>query len=125
MPIFLPFPLTRERILDDPRNREAMRWSEDGRSVVIALESKFPAYLLARLSTKSYHSLVRKLYYYGFHKVGGAYRHDLFIRGQPSSIQPARRMSHSPSLPSPLRHSTSRHGPRHKVIKRRRTRESV
>ena len=102
-----------------------MRWSEDGRSVLIALESKFPPHLLTRLSTKSYHSLVRRLYYYGFRKARGAYHHDLFIRGQPSSIRPIRQMSHSPSLPSPLRNSTSQHGPRYKVIKRKRTRESV
>lgn len=102
-----------------------MRWSEDGRSILIALESKFPVHLLTCLSTKSYQSFVRRLYYYGFHKFGGAYRHESFIRGQPSSIRPTREMSHSPSLPSSLRNSTSQHGPRYKVIKRKRTRESV
>ena len=102
-----------------------MRWSEDGRSVIIATESIFPAHLLSRLSTKSYASLIRRLYYYGFHKVGGAYRHDLFIRGQPSSIQPIRRMSYSASPPSSRQNGSSQRGPRYKVIKRKRARESV
>ncbi|KAJ5344062.1 uncharacterized protein N7506_003886 [Penicillium brevicompactum] len=43
---FIPLSLTRKRILDDPKNEEAMRWSEDGRSIFIALESKFPVHLL-------------------------------------------------------------------------------
>ncbi|KAJ5155701.1 hypothetical protein N7492_008504 [Penicillium capsulatum] len=106
-----------KRILDDARNKEAMRWSEDGRSFFLGLESKFPAHLHAELSTKSYQSLVRKLYYYGFHKTGGAYHHELFIRGQASSIKPARQMSHSPS-PQQRR-------PRYKVIPRKRGRESI
>ena len=101
-----------------------MRWSEDGRSVLIATESEFPAHLLSRLSTKGYASLIRRLYYYGFHKVGGVYRHDLFIRGQPSSIQPNRRMSYSAS-PSFRHYGNSQRGPRYKVIKRKRARESV
>ncbi|OGE49401.1 hypothetical protein PENARI_c021G00989 [Penicillium arizonense] len=112
-------------VLDDPKNGEALRWSEDGQSVSIAPESTFPAHLLPRLNTKSYQSLVRRLYYYGFHKVGGAYHHGSFLRGQPSSIRPARETSGSPSLPSSLRNSTSQRGPRYKVIKRNRTRESV
>jgi hypothetical protein len=117
--------LIRESVLDDPKNGEALRWSEDGQSVSIAPESTFPAHLLPRLNTKSYQSLVRRLYYYGFHKVGGAYHHGSFLRGQPSSIRPARETSSSPSLPSSLRNSTSQRGPRYKVIKRNRTRESV
>ncbi|CEJ62731.1 hypothetical protein PMG11_11222 [Penicillium brasilianum] len=112
-------------ILDDPRNTETLRWSEDERSIILAQANKFPAHLLAKLSTKSYHSLVRRLYYYGFRKIGGAYRHDLFIRGQPSSILPARQMSQSPSLPSPMHNSIPRSGPRYKVIKKRRARQSV
>lgn len=102
-----------------------MRWSEDGRSVLIATEGKFPAHLLSRLSTKSYASLIRRLYYYGFHKVGGVYRHDLFICGQPSSIQPNRRMSHGASPPSFRHNGSSQRGPRYKVIKRKRARDSV
>ena len=46
--------------------------------------------LLEKLSTKSYDSLIRRLYYYGFYKTGGAYHHDDFIRGQRSSIVPIR-----------------------------------
>ncbi|KAJ5300092.1 hypothetical protein N7508_007335 [Penicillium antarcticum] len=111
-------------ILDDRNNSEVMRWSEDGKSVLIAQESKFPAHILAKMSTKSYQSLIRRLYYFGFHKTGGAYHHDFFIRGQPSSIRPIREMSYSPSLPSPLHKSTSQVGPRYKVIKRKRTRDS-
>jgi hypothetical protein len=102
-----------------------MRWSEDGRSVLVALESKIPPHLLTKLSAKSYHSLVRRLYYYGFRKVRGAYHHDLFVRGQPSPIRPAREMSLSPSIPSPLPDSTSQRGPPYKIIKRKRARESV
>jgi hypothetical protein len=101
-----------------------MRWSEDGRSVLIAQETKFPPHLLTNLSTKSYHSLVRRLYYYGFRKIRGAYCHDLFVRGQPSAIQPVGRMSQSPSVPSPLRNNSSQRGPRYKIIKRKRTKES-
>jgi hypothetical protein len=122
--VFLDFSLTRKRILDDPGNIEAIHWSEDGRSIILGLENKFPAHLLEKLSTQSYHSLVRKLYYYGFHKKGGVYRHDLFVRGQPSSILPARQMSVSPSRPSPVRNSTSRRGPRYKIIKRKSARQS-
>jgi hypothetical protein len=121
----LPCRLTCESVLDDPKNGEVMRWSEDGQSVSIAPESTFPAHLLPILNTKSYQSLVRRLYYYGFHKVGGAYHHDSFLRGQPSSIRPTRETSGSPSLPSPLRNSTSQRGPRYKVIKRKRGRERV
>ncbi|OQE62928.1 hypothetical protein PENNAL_c0255G12030 [Penicillium nalgiovense] len=110
--------------LDDPKNEEVMRWSEDGRSVFIAPESKFPAHRLAKLSTKSYRSFVRRLYYHGFHKIEGAYYHDSFTRGQPSSIRPTLEMSHSPSLPSPIRENNSQRGPRYKIIKRKRTRES-
>jgi hypothetical protein len=40
------FRLTCESILDDPKNDEVMRWSEDGQSVYTAPESKFSAYLL-------------------------------------------------------------------------------
>lgn len=122
--ILLNYPLTRERFLDDPKNEEVMRWSEDGRSVFIAPESKFPAHRLAKLSTKSYRSFVRRLYYHGFHKIEGAYYHDSFTRGQPSSIRPTLEMSHSPSLPSPIRENNSQRGPRYKIIKRKRTRES-
>ncbi|CAG7949988.1 unnamed protein product [Penicillium salamii] len=111
--------------LDDPNNWEVMRWSEDGKSVLIAQESKFPAHILAKMTTKSYQSFIRRLYYYGFHKTRGAYHHSSFIRGQPSSIRPSREMSYSPSLPSPLHRSTSQGGPRYKVIKRRRTRDNV
>ncbi|CAG7935625.1 unnamed protein product [Penicillium salamii] len=112
-------------ILDDPINEEVMRWSENGQSVLVAPESKFPAHMLSRMSSKSYQSLVRRLYYFGFRKVGGAFHHESFSRGQPSSIRPTREMSHSPSLPSPLSNSTSQRGPRYKIIKRRRTREIV
>lgn len=102
-----------------------MRWSEDGRSFLIATESKFPARLLSQLSTKSYASLIRRLYYYGFHKVGGIYRHDLFIRNLPSSIQPTRRMSYSASPRSSRHNGSTQRGPRYKIIKRKRARESV
>lgn len=119
---FLNFLLTRKRILDDPGNLEAMRWSEDGRSMFLALENEFPAHLLERLATKSYQSLVRRLYYFGFHKTGGVYHHDLFLRGQPSLILPVRRMSGSPSRLSPRDSTPS--GPRYKVIKRKRTRQT-
>ncbi|KAJ6034187.1 hypothetical protein N7499_003208 [Penicillium canescens] len=112
-------------ILDDPNSWEVMRWSEDGKSVLVGEESIFPPHMLAKMSTKSYQSLIRRLYYYGFHKIGGAYHHNSFIRGQPSSIRPAREMSHSPSLPSPLHKSSSQGGPRYKVIKRKRKRDSV
>ncbi|GFF60853.1 conserved hypothetical protein, partial [Aspergillus udagawae] len=66
--------------LEEPGNDEAMRWSSNGRSFVLADESNFPARLLTRLSVVSYPSLIRRLYYYGFHKTAGAFHHDLFIR---------------------------------------------
>jgi hypothetical protein len=94
---------------------EAMRWSEDGHSVSIAPESKFSTHLLPRLNTISYQTLVRRLYYYGFRKTGGAYHHDFFVRSPPSSIRPATEMSGSPSIPSPLHNSTPQCGPRYKV----------
>ncbi|CAG7947987.1 unnamed protein product [Penicillium salamii] len=112
-------------ILDDPENGEVMRWSEDGHSVFIGPENKVPSHILEKMSTKSYQSLIRRLYYFGFRKIGGVYHHDSFIRGRPSSIQPTREMIHSPSLPSPTHNSSSQRGPRFKVIKRTRTRESV
>ncbi|KAJ5559415.1 hypothetical protein N7513_001814 [Penicillium frequentans] len=108
-------------ILDDPANQKALRWSEDGLSVLFSQESAFPPHLLTQLSTKSYQSLIRRLYYYGFHKIGSAYRHNLFIRGQPSSIQPAPRTSHSSSTSPSRLDSASRAGPRYKIIKRKRT----
>jgi hypothetical protein len=70
-------------------------------------------------------SLIRRLYYYGFHKTGGDFYHGSFSRGQPSSIGPNQEMSHSPSRPSPPRNNASQRGPRYKVIKRKRPRESV
>ncbi|CAG7997199.1 unnamed protein product [Penicillium salamii] len=112
-------------ILDDPKNGDVMRWSENGQSVYVAPESKLPAHILTKMSTKSHQSLVRRLYYFGFHKTGGVFHHESFSRGQPSSIRPTRELSHSPSLPTPLRNSASQRGPRYKVIKRKRARESV
>jgi hypothetical protein len=100
-----------------------MRWSDDGRSISLGLWNEFPVPLLEKLSTKSYDSLVRRLYYYGFHKTGGAYHHDDFVRGQPSSIVPIRHMSPSPS--HRLMRNSPRSGPRIKVIPRKRPRESV
>ncbi|CAG8221704.1 unnamed protein product [Penicillium nalgiovense] len=111
-------------ILDDPKNEAVMRWSENGQSVFVAPESKFPAHILAKLSAKSHQSLIRRLYYYGFHKTGGDFHHESFSRGQPSSIGP-KMMSHSPSRPSPPHNNASERGPRYKVIKRKRPRESV
>ncbi|CRL30902.1 uncharacterized protein N7506_003878 [Penicillium brevicompactum] len=112
-------------ILDDPKNGDVMRWSENGQSVYVAPESKLPAHILTKMSTKSHQSLVRRLYYFGFHKTGGVFHHESFSRGQPSSIRPTRELSHSPSLPTPLRNSASQRGPRYKTIKRKRARESV
>ncbi|GFF57093.1 hypothetical protein IFM51744_09089 [Aspergillus udagawae] len=51
------------RILDEPSNEEAMRWSGDGRSFVLTDKNKFPLGLLACLSVVSYSSLIRRLYY--------------------------------------------------------------
>ncbi|KAJ6000935.1 hypothetical protein N7481_001344 [Penicillium waksmanii] len=112
--------LTCTSILDEPANEEAMRWSEDGRSVWIAQESEIPPNILDQLSAKSYQSFIRRLYYHGFHKSGAVYHHDLFIRGQPSSIQPPRRVSYGLSASLPLPNSTPMHGPRYKIIKKRR-----
>ncbi|KAJ5264974.1 hypothetical protein N7505_007767, partial [Penicillium chrysogenum] len=109
-------------ILDDPENGEVMCWSEDGKSVSIAPESKCPANILtgilARKSTKSYQSLIRRLYYFGFRKIGeDVYYYDSYVRGQPNSIRPTREMSGSPSHPSPPRGRQS--GPRYKIVKKR------
>ncbi|KAF3011296.1 hypothetical protein E8E15_002738 [Penicillium rubens] len=112
-------------ILDDPKNEAVMRWSENGQSVFVAPENKFPAHILAKLSAKSHQSLIRRLYYFGFHKTGGDFHHESFSRGQPSSIGPNQKMSHSPSRPSPPHSNASERGPRYKVIRRKRPRESV
>ncbi|CAG8127607.1 unnamed protein product [Penicillium nalgiovense] len=112
-------------ILDDPKNEAVMRWSEDGQSVFVAPESRFPTHILEKLSTKSHPSLVRRLYYYGFRKSGGDFYHESFSRGQPSSIGPKQEMSYSPSHPSPSHDNTFQRGPRYKVIKRKHPRESV
>lgn len=115
-------------MLDDP-NVEAMRWSEDGRSIFLIPGEKFHADLLKKLSTESYDSLIRRLYRFGFHKirgVDGAYHHDQFIRDQlkPSTIQTVWQTSLSPS-PASMCSITPRSGPRYKVIKRKRTRQNV
>jgi hypothetical protein len=102
-----------------------MRWSENGQSVFVAPENKFPAHILAKLSAKSHQSLIRRLYYFGFHKTGGDFHHESFSRGQPSSIGPKQEMSYSPSRPSPPHDNAFQRGPRYKVIKRKRPRESV
>ncbi|KAJ5202937.1 hypothetical protein N7449_005016 [Penicillium cf. viridicatum] len=112
-------------ILDDPNNGDVIRWSENRQSVYVAPESEFSAHILAKMSTKSHQSLVRRLYYFGFHKTRGVFYHESFSRGQPSSIGPNQEMSHSRSRPTPLRNSASQRGPRYKVIKRKRARESV
>ncbi|CAG8243845.1 unnamed protein product [Penicillium nalgiovense] len=112
-------------ILDDPKNEAVMRWSEDGQSVFVAPESRFPTHILENLSTKSHQSLVRRLYYYGFRKAGGGFHHESFSRGQPSSIGPKQEMSYSPSRPSPPHDNAFQRGPRYKVIKRKHPRESV
>ncbi|CAG8052263.1 unnamed protein product [Penicillium nalgiovense] len=112
-------------ILDDPKNEAVMRWPENGQSVFVTPESKFPAHILAKLSTKSHQSVIRRLYYYGFHKTGGDFHRESFSRGQPSSIGPNQKMSHSPSRPSPPHNNASEHGPLYKVIKRKRPRESA
>lgn len=112
--------LTKASLLDDPSNQTALRWSEDGLSILFAKESAFPSHILSQLATKSFQSLIRRLYYFGFHKIGSAYRHTLFIRGQRSSIEPTCRSSHSPSISSPRLDDTSRAGPRYKIIKRKR-----
>jgi hypothetical protein len=102
-----------------------MRWSEDGQSVFVAPESRFPTHILEKLSTKSHQSLVRRLYYCGFRKAGGDFHHESSCRGQPSSIGPKQEMSYSPWRPSPPHDNASQRGPRYKVIKRKRPRESV
>jgi hypothetical protein len=97
-----------------------MHWSRDGRSFFLAEESEFPHHLLSRLSVVSYSSLIRRLYYYGFHKSRGAYYHESFIRGQPCPIRPgrARRQDYLASPNSACR-------PRVKYIRRRHQRQKV
>jgi hypothetical protein len=79
--MLLPCELIYDRILDDPKNGEVIRWLENGQSVYVAPESKFPAHILEKMSTKSHQSLVRRLYYFGFRKIGGAFHHESFSRG--------------------------------------------
>ncbi|KAJ5575597.1 hypothetical protein N7535_002523 [Penicillium sp. DV-2018c] len=107
-------------ILEDPENSDVIRWSNNGKAIVITQESDLPPHILEKLATRSEQSFIRRLYYYGFHKTGGAFFHPQFSRGQPSSIRPT---GNSPSASS-LRKSTSRAGPRYKVIKTKRTRDS-
>lgn len=96
-----------------------MRWSEDGRSVLVGQASEFSPNVLEQLSAKSYQQLIRRLYYYGFHKLGGAYHHNLFIRGEPSSIQPPERVSHGKSALSHVPNGETMHRPRYKIIKKK------
>jgi hypothetical protein len=116
--VLLHCELIYERILDDPKNGDVMRWLENGQFVYVAPEKKFPAHIVENMSTKSHQSLARRLYYFGFRKIGGAFHHESFIRGQPSSIGLNQEMSHSPARPSPLRNSASQRGPQYKVIKK-------
>lgn len=97
-----------------------MRWSEDGRSVLVGQESEFSPNILDQLDVRNYQHFIRRLYYYGFHKPGGAYHHDLFIRGEPSSIQPPARVSHGQSALSPVPNGGTMDRPRYKIIKKKR-----
>ncbi|KAH2269124.1 hypothetical protein KXW02_002306 [Aspergillus fumigatus] len=116
----LDFILNLHDILNEPSSNAAMHWSRDGRSFSLAEESEFPDHLLSRLSVVSYSSLIRRLYYYGFHKSRGSYYHERFIRGQPCPIRPGRAKSHD-YLPS----ANSACRPRVKYIRRRRQREKA
>ncbi|RDH26350.1 hypothetical protein BDQ94DRAFT_155672, partial [Aspergillus welwitschiae] len=112
-----PFIQCLSDVLDDLESKDVMCWSQDGHSFSILAENDLPAELLDRFGTECLQSLVRRLYYYGFHKVGGTWRHDLFARGVSSSICPGRRSSNSPL--TDIRHGL---GPRYKIIQRRRGR---
>lgn len=100
-----------------------MRWLEDGKSFFIA-KGELPKHLREHLEVDDYEKLQRRLYYFGFHKPPrSGWQHDDFIRGEPSFIGPARPMSQSPSFRS-LSQTTQR-GPRYKIVKPRRKRESA
>ncbi|KAH8691908.1 hypothetical protein BGW36DRAFT_347867 [Talaromyces proteolyticus] len=107
---------TLSTLLDDSDNAQIIWWSSDGCSFSIAEKSKFPPELLIRLEVATYEALIRRLYYYGFHKCDGAFYHELFIRGQSKSLHKIRPKHRSAS---DLRSSSQRR-PRVKVIRRKR-----
>ncbi|PYH75441.1 hypothetical protein BO82DRAFT_396850 [Aspergillus uvarum CBS 121591] len=110
-----PFIQCLSDVLDDSQFKKAICWSEDGRSFTIPAADEFPPELLARFNTQSCQSLVRRLYYFGFHASGGVFWHGQFVRGQASTICPSRRSS-----TSPIPVTNTQRGPRYKIIKKSR-----
>lgn len=101
-----------------------MRWSEDGKAFRVAAESEISRELLEKVAARNYHTLIRRLYYYGFRKQKEMFYHPRFIRGQPSSIGPISRSRHSLAASS-ANADKIQIGPRYKIIGRKRARESI
>jgi heat shock transcription factor len=82
--------------LDDGKNTELIRWSDDGRSFIVVDEDEFAKTLIPELfKHNNYASFVRQLNMYGFHKKVGlsdnsmkACSHQLVLRKHP--LRPSR-----------------------------------
>ncbi|KAF2669501.1 hypothetical protein BT63DRAFT_262711 [Microthyrium microscopicum] len=67
-----PFVQKIRSFLDEDRNTELIRWSDDGKSFVVLDEDEFAKTLIPELfKHKNYASFVRQLNMYGFHKKVG------------------------------------------------------
>lgn len=67
-----PFVLKLSSFLDESRNTELIRWSDDGKSFIVLDEEEFAKTLIPELfKHNNYASFVRQLNMYGFHKQVG------------------------------------------------------
>ncbi|KAI9725979.1 MAG: stress-responsive transcription factor hsf1 [Chrysothrix sp. TS-e1954] len=99
-----PFIQKLSSFLDDTRNEDLIRWSDDGKTFIVLDEELFAKTLIPELfKHKNFASFVRQLNMYGFHKVLGLadnsmrasekksknpsqYRHKYFRRGRPDLL---------------------------------------
>ncbi|KKY22630.1 putative heat shock transcription factor [Phaeomoniella chlamydospora] len=99
-----PFVQKLSSFLDQSKNTELIRWSDDGKSFIVLDEDEFAKTLIPELfKHNNYASFVRQLNMYGFHKKVGLadnsmraserknkspseYSHDFFRRGHPELL---------------------------------------